>query len=606
MFKINFKSWNFKADEKDDLNLGIKKLSLVQDKNLPKKIDKEKIKSIFREYDLRGKKDLFNEDAVKGIAYALTVLIYKRKKNNKKIIIGSDNEDYNIKAKEIAKKVFIDAGLEVYDIGIVSSPTIYFAQKYLRCDNICSFTASHNPYGDIGLKTGITGSTFGPYGISVLSKQFFRFEYYKAKNKGKLHKVNKKQIFKAYYEMLKAKPIKPPKNVYLMINTLNATAGEVSKYIFEKFGINLITVNYELKPSKPKDPPKNPEIDTVKRATQKELLKVVKNLNKKKINTKNIFALAFDRDGDRMVPIGQKAIASADELAILAFRQKVINLNRKKKQKKVMVADIKSSMSLYDEPLFKKESLEVYPWFTGHSYIKQYIRFLKTQDFNVIGGAEKSGHLFQEDAYDEPIESALLLLQYLHENNYSLEDALNTLIPYELGPSTKVYLDKDKLQGSLSLKERKYEIIKEIINNFKSFYKGQKIVDGKYKIIKIVTLGLNLRVFFKDLKNRHIEGNFVLRPSSNEEIFTINIEIKKEFRYTEYIKEIIDIENFLAFEILSVYPEFTSVNKPKAGWTNHLSTLDSQRDYLENYLKAEKIGNNLYKYRTRIIDLNQK
>ena len=575
--QIKNKDWNFIQDEKESLRF-TKDIATITDNKILEKVKSPEVSSIFREYDLRGNIDVFDEDMVKALSYALTVLIHKQESNNKKIIVSSDNEDYNISSKEIAKQIFLDAGLTVYDAGVTSSPAVFFAQQHYKCDSIASFTASHNPYGDKGMKTGIVDySTFGPAGIEILREQFLRCEYVE-KQEGKLITIDHDELIDAYADMIRSKGIDVKGN-HIIINTLNAT-GSINKKILERLGLKVIGINLEQVGSKPGDPQKNPELEQVKKETQMILKKEIERL-KKDIDTKNIFALAFDRDADRMVPVGQEKTCSADELAILAFRQKIANMKSKGSTEAVAVCDLKSSMAVFEDPELKEHGLTCLPWYTGHSYIKQYMRHLMKEGIRVIGGAEKSGHQFQEGCYDEPLEDAMLLLQYLNNNRMTLEEALETITPYELGPSTKAYLDPSKFDPSTqTLKDRKYEIMQEIIRIINSH---KEIANDRFRITEVVDLGLNLRVFFR---NDDDEGNFVLRPSSNEEVFTINIEIKKKEPGEDKKKEIFLIQNYIAFDVLAAnFVECTTVKNrkgEKVGLLNKMEVQDlSERDYLK-------------------------
>lgn len=590
-FTIKNKEWDFKAHEAKEFNYQDLSENTEETSDLKELIQNPEVSTIFREYDLRGHKDIFDDKIVEAICNAMVIMIKKLPNNNQKVIVGSDNEDYNIVSKNLAKEIFLKAGFEVFDIGMTSSPAIYFAQQYFDCDSIAAFTASHNPYGDKGMKAGVIKyQTFGPAGIDALKEQFYKAEKVSTevpKEEQRLIEVNQEEVFNAYATLLMNKGIFIPQGTQIMINTLNATAGPVVKHVLERMGLKVIAANYEPIGSKPGDPQKNPELEPVKEETQRLLNEEAKRLAAEDVDTKNLIAVAFDRDGDRMVPVGQKAVCSADELGILAFRQKARNLKKSGQDTPMhVVCDMKSSMAFFEDKVLWSEGVKIVPWYTGHSYIKQYMRYLMSEGKNVIGGAEKSGHQFQEGCYDEPIEDALLLLQYLTDNKISLENALETIEPYELGPSSKSYLDKSKFKPRderHTLKDRKYEIMQEIIGILSNF-EGKEIANGKYLLEKVEFLGLNTRSFFS--KDGETIGNFVLRPSSNEEVFTINIETTKALD-KDSKQEIIDIQNFIALDVLAAnFDEMTTIlsSEDKQGWLNNLKLQDGNEDFI-SYIK---------------------
>jgi len=126
---------------------------------------------IFREYDLREHMDVFTAERTRAILAAQMVLALQMgNENNKKYLVAADQENYNAEGVAIAVEEAKRAGFEVIHIAQpVPAPVAYMAAILFGVDNIAFFSASHNPYGDKGLKLGIKkGTTFAPYGTALI------------------------------------------------------------------------------------------------------------------------------------------------------------------------------------------------------------------------------------------------------------------------------------------------------------------------------------------------------------------------------------------------------------------------------------------------------
>ena len=119
-------------------------------------IDKnsDEFKSMFREYDIRGKVSKFqlNEESVYEIVLAYARLIKERGVKN--VVLGYDNRDCSVPFCESAKRALVEYGFTVYDIGLTLTPIAYYAQYRFEAEGLVMITASHNPNGWSGFKFG--------------------------------------------------------------------------------------------------------------------------------------------------------------------------------------------------------------------------------------------------------------------------------------------------------------------------------------------------------------------------------------------------------------------------------------------------------------------
>ncbi len=106
------------------------------------------MKEIFKSYDVRGLyPSEISEELVEKIGRATVKFL-----NAKKIAIASDMRVSSPSLFSALKKGIMDEGADVIDLGLLSTPMLYFASSKLDIDGAIMVTASHNPPQYNGLK----------------------------------------------------------------------------------------------------------------------------------------------------------------------------------------------------------------------------------------------------------------------------------------------------------------------------------------------------------------------------------------------------------------------------------------------------------------------
>jgi phosphomannomutase len=100
---------------------------------------------IFKAYDVRGK---YPSEIDESLAERLGGAFVKHL-GAERIAVG---RDARLSAPAIAAAVARGAGCDVVDVGLCTTPMLYFAVGHLGLDGGVMVTASHNPPGDIGFK----------------------------------------------------------------------------------------------------------------------------------------------------------------------------------------------------------------------------------------------------------------------------------------------------------------------------------------------------------------------------------------------------------------------------------------------------------------------
>src|SRR5688500_2089858 len=110
--------------------------------------------SIFREYDIRGVHPTeLTDDTVRRIAGACGTIL--RGEGLRRVSVGGDVRRHTPALKEIFISSLNATGIDVIDIGTVTSPLCYFSAFHLEVDGFAMITASHNPKEYNGFKIGI-------------------------------------------------------------------------------------------------------------------------------------------------------------------------------------------------------------------------------------------------------------------------------------------------------------------------------------------------------------------------------------------------------------------------------------------------------------------
>src|ERR671924_55023 len=118
---------------------------------------------IFRAYDVRGRVGAdINPEVFRQVGRAYASLI--RRNGGRRIAVGRDNRE----SSDGLKTGFVEgvraAGVDVVDIGTVTTPILYFATAHWKLDGGANITGSHNPVDYNGVKMVHPGARPPPRG----------------------------------------------------------------------------------------------------------------------------------------------------------------------------------------------------------------------------------------------------------------------------------------------------------------------------------------------------------------------------------------------------------------------------------------------------------
>mgnify|MGYP001561051010 CR=1 FL=1 len=257
---------------------------------------------IFKGYDIRGLyPEELNEENIVVIVSAIYSFFKKGKSENESltVVVGTDMRISSPSLTQKAIGTLISLGANVIDIGIVSTPTFYFAVYNYGYEYGMQITASHNPPEWNGVKF----VKRGPNGLIKIGKSTGMDEVKQIAIANELPKpssspgsvIKKTGILEE--EVNNAHKIAGGgeiKKFKIVADPANAMGSQYIEALFEKFPQDLVRMNFELDGTFPAHQPDPLQTETLV------------DLQKRVIQEKADLGLAPDGDGDRLFFIDEK------------------------------------------------------------------------------------------------------------------------------------------------------------------------------------------------------------------------------------------------------------------------------------------------------------
>lgn len=367
---------------------------------------------IFKAYDIRGiYPTQINEDAVASIIRAsYKFLREKIGKSTFTIILGKDMRLSSPSLFEVAKKTLVNLGAHVIDVGLVSTPTFYFAVYHYKYDAGIQITASHNPKEYNGVKlvlnssTGLIkiGKTTGMEEIKRMSLADIAFPPFE---KGTIEERNDIGIDEVNYALSLFENPQIDKFT-IVADPANAMGITYLNPLFSKITANLIRMNFTLDGSFPAHQPDPLDFNNLI------------DLQKRVVSEKADFGIAPDGDGDRLFFIDEKGnIVPATIITALVARE----LLKKQPGSKILfdIRYILTPQKIVEESGGMSEVTKV-----GHAYI--------TESLGKTGGifaGESSAHYYYKTTgnAESQLVTLICVLKVLTEEKKTLSQIADEL-----------------------------------------------------------------------------------------------------------------------------------------------------------------------------------
>jgi len=428
----------------------------------------------FRAYDIRGvyPTDL-DEEAYYRIAKAYTLLFHP-----KTMVVGMDARESGPALKQALTDGFVDAGVNVIDIGGITTDMIYFA---VGADDEYSggivVSASHNPKQYNGAKmvkekAAAISSDTGLFEIRDLIKA--------GKDKGVSSdtkgKVSEKNVFHDYVEhvlgFIDRDAIKP---FHLLANANFGYVGGGVDLIGEKLGLKLTRLNWEPDGTFPKGTP-----DPMQPANRAESEAAMREGNFH-------FAAIWDADADRCMFLDEQGefISGAYVTAMLAD----VLLTKHGGDNKII---FDPRVIWPTTKVCERHGAEAIVSKSGHAFIKDRMR----QENAIFAGEMSAHYYFRENFYaDNGVIPFLLVLELLSRTGKSFSETM------------RPYMEGHYMSGELNYKVADAQ---KTIDQVKQHFSGRGTED--------FTDGYSLT---------GDDWRFNIRPSNTEPLLRLNIEARK-------------------------------------------------------------------------------
>jgi len=441
----------------------------------------------FREYDARWLfPDHINLMGFQALGLGLGTLL-QQSDIAPKIVVGHDYRAYSQSVKFALINGLLAAGMQVFDVGLATTPMAYFAQFELDIPGVAMVTASHNDNGWSGVKMGMDKPlTFGPDEMSTL-KDITLNAKFDMRGGGSYTLVP--DMAQRYIDNLLDRP-KLKNKIKIVAACGNGTAGAFAEEILRGIGAEVIPMDCNLDYTFPRYNP-NPED-----------MKMLAAMSEKIAETGAAVGLGFDGDGDRCGVVDNEGEEIfADKVGVMLARD--ISARFPDSQ---FVADVKSTGLFLTDPVLIENGAKTNYWKTGHSYIKR-----QTHALGAIAGFEKSGHYFFNPpiglGYDDGFISALAILDMLDHNPGKTMADLKRELPQTWGSPTMSPNCAD---------EEKYGVVDRGIAYFKAIAAAGGTLAGQ-KIKELITVN-GIRIVLED-------GTWgLLRASSNTPQLVVVVE----------------------------------------------------------------------------------
>ena len=341
----------------------------------------------FKAYDIRG---VYNRDFNKETVYKVGFFLPKLLPCNY-VVVGRDIRLTSPEIFEYLCKGINDAGVDVWNIGLATTPMVYFATVFLKADASVQITASHNPKEYNGMKISRTMAipVGGDTGLKDLERMVNELEVTPV-DASKRGKVIEKDIHADYLNYQK-QFLPDLSNLNI---TVDASNGMSNLYAKELFGDHAKYINDTMDGTFPGHEP-NP-LDVANCA---QIMAAVK------ANGSDC-GVIYDGDADRVMFIDERGRFIQPDYVTAILGTYYIA-----KEKGSVLVDIRTSRST-TEYLEKHGASKVIIWKVGHAYAK-----MKIREEHCIFGGELAGHYYFRDFNncDSGILASLIVLQTVAE-----------------------------------------------------------------------------------------------------------------------------------------------------------------------------------------------
>ena len=342
--------------------------------------------AIFKAYDIRGiVPSTLNEEVALGLGRAFGTAA--RAEGQTTVAVGRDGRLSGPAISGALVQGLIEAGMEVIDVGLVTTPLLYFAASTL-CASGIQVTGSHNPRDYNGFKMVLNGRAI--YGDEIQAlRRTMEAESWQLLPGGSVRSVD---VLPAYAQRING-DVKLARPMKIVVDCGNGIAGASAPSIFRALGCEVIELFSEVDGNFPNHHP-----DPSKPENLRDLIAALQASDAE-------LGLAFDGDGDRLGIVTRDGTNIFPDRQMMLFAQDVLS----RVPGAPILFDVKCTQRL--APAIAAAGGEPVMYKTGHSLIKA-----RMKELNSPLGGEMSGHIFFKErwfGFDDGTYAGCRLLEIL-------------------------------------------------------------------------------------------------------------------------------------------------------------------------------------------------
>ncbi|MBE6222908.1 MAG: phosphomannomutase/phosphoglucomutase [Bacteroidales bacterium] len=383
----------------------------------------------FHAYDIRGVwgKD-WNLDTAYKVGYFIPILL----KTNK-VLLGRDCRVSSDEIRDAVIRGINDAGADVYDIGLSSTPMVYFGTANYGFDASVQITASHNPAEYNGMKVSTTDAQAVGYDAGLGQIKAWIDEGRPTPVAALRGGLFRKEIMADYLAFMR-KFVEDYSDLTIAMDLSNGMANLFAKEIFGT-GKNIHYLFDTLDGRFPNHEP-NPLIE-----------KNCFPLEEKVKEVKADAGVIYDGDADRVMFIDEKGQFISPDLMIALMGRYFVG---ERGLKGIVLQDIRSSKAVgeYLTPM----GCTMETWKVGRAFAAK-----KLREIDGVWGGELAGHYYFRDFFysDSGLLASIILLNIvkdLKSEGKTLSQAIAEIVRYKNSGEINFRLE-DKQGAMDALKE---------------------------------------------------------------------------------------------------------------------------------------------------------
>ncbi len=439
----------------------------------------------FKAYDIRGE---WGTDLNEEIAYRIGYFLH-RILDVKTVLVGRDMRLSSDTLFDHLTKGITDSGVDVDEIGLSTTPMVYWSTAKYGYDASVMITASHNPKHHNGLKISKTNALPVGYDTGLNRLEAFVESDEACVPVAQKGVIRHKEVKEDYLKFQQGY-VGGHDNLNIGVDCSN---GMSSLFVHQLIG-QAHYINDTLDGNFP-----NHEPNPLEAASQEQIKALVKEKHCD-------IGLLFDGDADRITFIDEQGNFISPDL-IIAFLGNYFLGERH--EKGIVLQDIRSSRAIQE--YLNRYHAKVETWRVGRAYAA-----LKLRELDGVYGGELAGHYYFRNFYysDSALLAASIVLRLLAE--FKSQGRTMSSIIKEISP----YYNSGEINFKLN---RKQEAMDAVRDHYANIQQPERFLD------------------FDGYRLDYSDWWFNIRPSNTEPYLRFLAEAKSEDKLKEIVQEVSEI-----------------------------------------------------------------